>query len=163
MLADHAPEGGGENRVASTIEDILRGLSSLGSGDIRVLVPKGKSLLDHWIGSVYVVEAGRSLHFKIDQEGGTSTDGGYSGGLIQEVNPFLPAGTFLNQTFAGDPVNVANGNLFRDEVDFVFSNRGIPLTFGAALRCPEPLRRRIWRRLDAQLHRTPLSRSGIGR
>ena len=93
-----------------------------------------KSDVGSWSGSVYVAEyqpqtGGRVGSYIIVPDGGTPTNGGYSGNVSKAPNWSLPPATFLNQTFAGDPVNVANGNMFRDEVDFTFANPIIPLDF----------------------------------
>jgi len=99
---------------------------------IRVLIPNKRSIVDDWTGSVYVAQfntasGGKSAKYMID--GGTPTSGGYSGNNTKAPNPSTPVATFKNQTFFGDPVSVANGNMFSDELDFRFGNPVIPLDF----------------------------------
>jgi len=118
----------------SVVEGIVSLLENSGSQErVVVLVPNQKSIVDSWSGSVYVAEFtnndGSHGAYIIAPDGGTPTSGGYSGNVRKPENEILPPSSFLNQTYAGDPVNVANGNMFRDEVDFRFANPIIPLDF----------------------------------
>jgi RHS repeat-associated protein len=127
--------GGLKNHVkeANSIADILENVSGQATGNIRVLVPRSRAELGDWTGTVYVAEYetadGRVGSYIISPDGGTPTEGGYSGNVVAPKNLQLPEASFRNQTYAGDPVNVANGNMFRDEVDFRFANRDVPLDF----------------------------------
>jgi YD repeat-containing protein len=119
----------------SVVEGIVSLLENPGSQErVVVLVPDQKSVVDSWSGSVYVAEfknnEGSHGAYIIAPDGGTSTNGGFSGNSRKPENVILPPSTFVNQTYAGDPVNVANGNMFRDEVDFTFANPIVPLDFG---------------------------------
>ena len=98
--------------------------------------PRTESEIDRgkWSGSVYVAEymttqkeqlVPTSSHPTAARRPAAAT----AAMLAKLENKTLPPATFLNQTFAGDPVNVANGNMFRDEVDFTFANPIIPLDF----------------------------------
>ena len=102
---------------------------------IRVLVPNKRSTVEDWTGSVYLAQydtlGGKSASFIID--GGTPMSGGYSGNTVTAPDPKLPVGSFTNQTYFGDPVSVANGNMFSDELDFTFANPFIPLDFAATM------------------------------
>ena len=97
---------------------------------VRVLATKHRTKVDSWTGSVYLTEVPRkSMTFAIQPDGGTPLNGGYSGDVTKAPPPELPLGTFANASWTGDPVHVANGNMFRDETDIVFPNIGVPLTF----------------------------------
>ncbi len=67
------------------------------------------------------------MKFAIQRDGESVASGGFSGNLPAPP-PKLPP-TFTNFTSAGDPINVANGNMYRDETDIVYPNLGVPLTF----------------------------------
>lgn len=105
-------------------------------GKVTVLVPKYRTDVDNWTGAVYIADIPggvgatvRSTSFSIVADGGSTSNGGYSGGVTKAPPPELKPGTFVNASWAGDPVHVANGNMFRDETDIVFPNIGVPLTF----------------------------------
>jgi hypothetical protein len=62
-------------------------------------------------------------------DGSEPTNGAWSSDNVAPRNLTLPTSTFDFNPYAGDPVNVANGNMFRDETDIVYANVGIPLSF----------------------------------
>ncbi|WP_428304807.1 RHS repeat-associated core domain-containing protein [Lacipirellula sp.] len=115
----------GATTLASDIEALLSAAPA--EGDIRILVPFGQTKLNEWVGGVYFVEKASSMRFMIVAD--SSSNGGYSGGVTLAPPKELQKGSFLNAGWAGDPVNVANGNMFRDETDIVYPNPGVPLTF----------------------------------
>jgi len=135
MLADHAVSPGGANTIATEITAILTISPGSTTAPIRVIATKARSSIGQWTGGVYVAEYFDpqtdfgSITMAIQALGGTTMNGAFAGGFITPENLFLPVGTSKNQTSAGDPVNIANGNMFRDEVDFSFANLGVPLTF----------------------------------
>ncbi len=126
-LVHHRPKSGGSNEFAGSVWANLNDTEV--DGGIRILVPKGKSKVDHWVGSVYLRETAESGTYAIVKEGGEIANGGFSGDVFKTVNTQLPPVDFKFQTFAGDPVNIANGSMFRDEVDIVYPNLGVPLNF----------------------------------
>ena len=98
-------------------------------GDIRVLLPSDPTVLELWGGAVYTSEKQNSLGFQIKKTNSAPTSGGDSVNKFVELNTNLPKSIFPYASFAGDPVNTANGNMFRDDVDIVFPNLGVPLDF----------------------------------
>ena len=98
---------------------------------IRILVPRTKSSVGSWNGSVYVAEyqTQNGLRGSYIIDNGVPSNGGISGNSILPQNQFTPVGRSENLTTFGDPVNVANGNLVRDEIDFHFANPILPLDF----------------------------------
>ena len=113
----------------TNLGNTIHSLLTTGDDEVRILVPLGRTKLDNWVGGVYLVEKPNSMLFAIQADGGPPSSGGYSGGVTTPPPPELKLGNFLNSTWAGDPVSVANGNMFRDEVDFSFPNLGTPLSF----------------------------------
>ncbi|MEM9659539.1 MAG: DUF6531 domain-containing protein, partial [Planctomycetota bacterium] len=103
------------------------------TGTMRVLAPRWRTAVGDWIGAVYAAEmfssAGGFMSFSIIADGGVETSGGFSGGYALAPPAELPAASFTYAQWAGDPVHVANGNMYRDEVDFVYVNKGVPLSF----------------------------------
>ncbi len=100
------------------------------TGVVKAMATKHRTKVDSWTGSVYLTDIpGKSMLFAIQPDGGNATNGGYSGGVTKAPPPELKAGNFLNASWAGDPVNVGNGNMFRDETDIGYPNLGVPLTF----------------------------------
>ncbi len=131
LLTNHVVEG--ENGFA---ESLWNTLTHSDNEKVTVIVTYLQSKIGSWEGSVNVADiieksGDRSTSYAIRALDGTTTEGGYSGGInsIDFLPPTLPPTTFTNQTFAGDPVAVANGNMFRDELDFTFPNLQIPLDF----------------------------------
>jgi RHS repeat-associated protein len=134
--------GGLKNHVkeANRIADLLfqQNGQSGAVGAIRVLVPRSRSQLgdaaDGWTGTVFVADyqtaSGHPRLYIISPDDGTPTSGGYSSNVVTPENLNQPKGSYLNGAYAGDPVNVANGNMFRDELDFRFANAILPLDFG---------------------------------
>jgi YD repeat-containing protein len=110
--------------LGNTIHSLLTG-----DGEVRILVPLGRTELDNWVGGVYLVEKPSSMLFAIQADGGPPASGGYSGNVTAPPPPELQSGTFAYAGYAGDPVHTSNGNMFRDETDIVFPNIGVPLTF----------------------------------
>ena len=51
-----------------------------------------------------------------------------------------------NQTTAGDPVNIANGNVVQDETDFLLPGIGLPLDLRSVttIRSPPPMSVWAW-------------------
>jgi RHS repeat-associated protein len=100
---------------------------------IRILVPSDQSVVGNWAGSVYLAEYetpdGRVGSYIIAPHGGEPSNGGFTGNEAKPWNPLEPLGNPVFGAFTGDPVHVANGNMFRDEVDFTFANPIIPLDF----------------------------------
>jgi YD repeat-containing protein len=81
-----------------------------------------------WVGGVYIADIpGVSSSYIITN--GQPTSGGFSGNNATAPPVQLKPATFPNFTSAGDPVNVGNGNMYRDETDIVYPNLGVPLTF----------------------------------
>ena len=116
------------------VQGIVSLLTNLGSQErVVVLVPNQKSIVDNWSGSVYVAEFKntrrklRRLHYRSRWRHVRPAVA--TAAMFARSRTDSPPGHLLNQTFAGDPVNVANGNMFRDEVDFTFANPIIPLDF----------------------------------
>ncbi|MEQ8846533.1 RHS repeat-associated core domain-containing protein [Botrimarina sp.] len=134
VLRYQVPSGNDPNNaVANQLFDTL--LDPNATGPIRVLVPWRPTSIGDWSGSVWVADtdfAGGPIYsYKIEPFTGPATDGGYSGGsgVLQPRPVQLPPTTFTNQTWAGDPVSVANGNLFHDEVDLALPHPHVPLDF----------------------------------
>ncbi len=119
LLSRHAPE---------VVEEILELLAIDGAWN-EVWVPSHKTAIEDWTGSVFLGKSGSGLRkYAIRRDGDTSLDGGYVVG--PSPRPITtPAGSTYQAFYAGDPVNPANGNMFRDEVDLVVPNMGVPLTF----------------------------------
>ena len=102
-------------------------------GTIRLLVPRVRTQMGSWSGTVYVAESqtagGWQGTYKIAPDVGPASNGAYGLGQLRPENTSLYKGAFRNNTYAGDPVNVSNGSMFRDETDIVFANLGMPLNF----------------------------------
>ncbi|MGD9634334.1 MAG: FG-GAP-like repeat-containing protein, partial [Pirellulales bacterium] len=123
----------------SSIEnEVIQKLNATGATN-RIWIPNDVTSIaasgtaPGWEGTVYIYESFGShsiLEYAI-QRGGDELYylGGYRGGPVLELDPNIRLGTTFQQTYAGDPVNVANGNMFRDELDFKFANPNIPLDF----------------------------------
>lgn len=90
--------------------------------------------------SEVVLEVGgrEQLVIRVDRPGAATEsftfDALAAGGAGTENPPQLivligNTGDGPGQSFSGDPVNIANGNLFRSEVDFVIPTLGFPLSF----------------------------------
>jgi RHS repeat-associated protein len=117
--------------VQSTFVNSLYGLLNkpVADGDIRLLIPSDPTSLNLWNGAVYFLEREDLLSFAIKSIDDQQAAGGFSGNKYAPQNFNLPPITFPMATYAGDPVNTANGNMFRDDVDIVFPNLGVPLDF----------------------------------
>ena len=127
-------------------------------------IPASSTHLASWDGAVFMKEtfSGGQLTgaaMAIAEDFGVPTSGGESG--LWEL-PTAVTVTDLVETIAvgfepityeafhasdGDPVNLANGNMFREEVDFSIPNTGVPLEF--------------FRRYDAQ-NKSNKMRLGVG-
>ena len=119
----------------ATVLDKLNSANALN----RLWIPTGKTTIapsaagPGWDGTVYIHEqfvsdGAFSLSYSIQRTGELPANGAYNYGAVAPPKP-VQLGTFTNQTFAGDPVNIANGNMFRDETDFTFANSHLPLDF----------------------------------
>lgn len=111
---------GGVNHAANEIWAELNAATD--DQVVRVLVPKSRSKVGNWIGSVYLIESPRGTLYAISQNG-QSTQGGASGDQVRAGASSLIAPS------AAIPVNTANGAMIRDDVDIVFPNLGVPLDF----------------------------------
>lgn len=99
---------------------------------VQILVPYHQSSVggvSGWEGSVYVEERPGTWLYAIAQNNGPTSNGGATGNVSFELTTEIPDGSYDHAAFAGDPVTVANGNMFRDETDFVYDNLGYPLSF----------------------------------
>lgn len=120
------------------IANILSNTNTDGSaredaGVIRVIVTRARQKLDNWTGSVFFAEidraSGKSAQMAIVPDGGPTTNGGFAGGIAYNQPEETPFGNFKFAAYAGDPVNTANGNMYRDETDIILPNKGVPLSF----------------------------------
>jgi RHS repeat-associated protein len=144
LLKNHVRPGQDINvSHADAMVDFLENAGGDAVGTIRILVPRSRSVLETWTGSVYVGEyqtaGGLLAVYKIGSDTGPLTNGAFGTDRFRPENTFLSKGTYLNQTWAGDPVNIANGNMFRDEVDFRFPNGNLPLDFGRHYDSQNPM------------------------
>lgn len=131
LLASHRQDDG-----ANPLADRLwNRLMSAASARATVVVPYLESSVGVWQGGVGIAEvaspSGWTGLYAIQEKNGPATAGGALGGLelVRPKPPALQTGAFDWQIHAGDPVNTANGNMFFDETDVEFPNRGVPLTF----------------------------------
>ncbi|MFV9690798.1 MAG: DUF6531 domain-containing protein, partial [Desulfobacteria bacterium] len=100
--------------------------SSVAAGHV-VKIHQDNLTVKNWSGSGYVDRDPTS------NAAGFIISGGLSGGATVEIDPStgeiivdgVRTGTFL----AGEPVNIANGNLFETEEDFTIPSRGMPINF----------------------------------
>ena len=97
-----------------------------------VTVPKKITDLELWDGAVYIAALtipGVSAQYRNIIAGDFgSINGGFS--FAPSVPPpSNPDGNTANAPSAGDPVNPANGNMFREELDIAIPNIGFPLIF----------------------------------
>jgi RHS repeat-associated protein len=94
-----------------------------------VTVPRDPIRLPKWVGAVWISE--RSTPGKLDfgyQIEGAS--GQVQGGVLAApINSNPNTGNSALQSSDGDPVNVANGNMFHDDVDIALPGVGLPLLF----------------------------------
>jgi hypothetical protein len=122
-----------DDSEADRIVDLLENSSQQAIGTIRVLVPRSRSELGNLIGSVFVAEYATEEQligsYIITPDVGPSANGAYGVGTIAPENLLRPKGARPYATYAGDPVDVANGNVFREETDIIVPNLGVPLTF----------------------------------
>lgn len=99
----------------------------------KVTVPRDPTPLNDWQGVGYITERAGGSAFIIS--GGLSfqavseCQGGSGTGEPSAPNPPPPGNPDPNQTKAGDPVNVANGNVTRDESEIRIPGTGLPLDF----------------------------------
>src|SRR5207247_1929557 len=107
-------------------------LVSLVNQGYTVTTPEKSIRLGQYSGPVYfaVLSTPSSfvLHAAITPTEGGPTNGGYDTGF-RPPPPAVDAGHTVGETTAGDPVNIANGNLTREETDFAIPNIGLPLVF----------------------------------
>ena len=113
--------------------------------DFIVTVPRDETPLNDWSGVGYIVEeaSGDAIGYlfsgglNLTEGGPASGTNSIHGGAVTVVledgsTLVIPAGQLGDapgQSFAGDPVNIANGNFIREEVDFSIPSRGEPLSF----------------------------------
>src|SRR5262249_45032569 len=114
----------------------------------RVTVPKNPTPLNSWTGVGYITEvpstgaAGYIISGGLASAAGDASSGAVppevSGGgavtiILQDGTVLIvPAGLLGNYQGAGltgDPVNIANGNFYREETDFSIPALGEPLAF----------------------------------
>ena len=133
------PSGANDAANNPRITDLWDSLNSTVTDSVKVIVPWGLSYVgdsqSQWKGSVYFVDGvspggSEGFSFIIAQvDDGAPANGGESSGAIIPANPKVsPAANFF-RNFIGDPVDVLNGNMFRDELDTVMPNVGVPLDF----------------------------------
>jgi RHS repeat-associated protein len=111
---------------ASTIARIQ---AEIADGAI-ITVPRDPTPLQEWHGVGYISEKPASVGYLID--GGVTMNMAMHGGFASgdaESRPPNPFGSNLNDSHAGDPVNIANGNVIRDETDIDLPGIGLPLVF----------------------------------
>jgi RHS repeat-associated protein len=100
--------------------------SSVAAGHV-VKIHQDNLTVKNWSGAGYVDRDPTT------NAAGFIISGGLSGGATVEIDPStgeiivdgVRTGTFL----AGEPVNIANGNLFEKEEDFTIPSRGMPISF----------------------------------
>ena len=100
--------------------------SSVAAGHV-VKIHQDNLTVKNWSGSGYVDRDPTT------NAAGYIISGGLSGGATVEIDPSMDeiivdgvrTGTFLD----GEPVNIANGNLFETEEDFTIPSRGMPINF----------------------------------
>ncbi|HXI02177.1 MAG TPA: DUF6531 domain-containing protein, partial [Candidatus Saccharimonadales bacterium] len=121
--------------------------SDVASGH-RVTVPRDPTPLNDWIGVGYITEvpstgaagyiiSGGLASAASEASSGTEPPVVASGGAVTVILSdgtvlVIPAGQlgdFLGSGLTGDPVNIANGNFFRDETDFSIPALEEPLAF----------------------------------
>jgi len=121
--------------------------SDVASGH-RVTVPRDPTPLNDWIGVGYITEvpatgsAGYIISGGLASAASGASSGAVppaaaSGGAVTVILPdgtilVIPAGLLGNAQgsgLTGDPVNIANGNFFRDETDFSIAALEEPLAF----------------------------------
>jgi len=101
-----------------------------------VIVPRDPTPLNKWQGVGYIsrqqLATGLAEAYIISgnlaSESGMISQG--ASGTGDPNHPDTQTGNQPNSTNAGDPVNVANGNVVRDETDFLLPGIGLPLEFG---------------------------------
>ncbi len=117
------------DRLADSIIDAIEAKVNAG---YRVTTPQRQVTRAGWKGAVYFAEL-----FSATQAGfgaiiapteGNPLSGGDTTNRTS-ASPPVVAGAIPNATTAGDPVNIANGSLIRDETDVVLPNPGLPLLF----------------------------------
>ncbi|MBI4600879.1 MAG: hypothetical protein HY721_02865 [Planctomycetes bacterium] len=126
---------------SEALKDKIR--AEVGAGK-TVTIPRDPTPLDDWQGVGYFVDdaANWSMAFIIDGRvipgsgGGGSPDEAHGGALPVEIEDgktywFPPGNTGDDpgSSYTGDPVNIANGNLFHEETDFAIPALGEPLAF----------------------------------
>ncbi len=94
-----------------------------------VTVPTSSIQVNDWSGTVYFVEQIKASSYLYGAIIAPGLNGGYASDVNSAPKSAASANTQSIVTVAGDPVNVANGNMFRDEVDFTLPNIGMPIAF----------------------------------
>ncbi|MEO0476148.1 MAG: DUF6531 domain-containing protein, partial [Planctomycetota bacterium] len=130
-LQSYFPSSGHPTATIQKLWDrLMTGLS--GNTTATVLVPEQLSYAgddsSYWEGSVYLAQRPERNQYAIQAVGGAVLDGGFSSNSRRPRNQNINRANTVHNNFAGDPVNVLNGNMFRDETDIVMPNIGVPLT-----------------------------------
>ena len=140
------------NAIASTVSNGLSSVSDYAGVKFTALVPKnevtvggGTDATKKWTGVGYTLKCVTSDPAKAQLNGkvvGYIIHGAVgnnplvsSGGATSKIWNPAPKTTPTQSWFApvnnvGDPVNVANGNVYHEESDFSIPNLGVPLAFG---------------------------------
>ena len=129
MLASHNLQGNSGTNVDDTLWNELNALTLETTVEVTALATKHRTKLPEWVGAVYILDQPELMNFIIAADGGSSSNGGYLAGTPTAPPTQYPTTNSINASWAGDPVNTANGNMFRDETDVVFPNIGVPLDF----------------------------------
>ncbi|MGI9428240.1 MAG: DUF6531 domain-containing protein, partial [Bythopirellula sp.] len=141
VFPGHQIDPNGANTLANNphISGLWNALNSADLDDTTVaLLPQELSYvgteISNWGGTVYVLAedlAGneRADGYIIAAVDGPTMNGGFASGVTFPENPFIAPAATHTINFNGDPVNVLNGNMFRDELDIAMPNVGIPLSF----------------------------------
>ena len=145
MLRDYFPQHklnpSGANDDLNNPEPtrIWKALTEDVDGDAFAIVPWAHSYVgdsqQYWRGSAYYVQ--KQSVSNVNDGGflitgssdGPPLNGGNSSGYIRFRNPKIRVGANILRNFAGDPVDVLNGNMFRDKLDIAMPNVGVPLDF----------------------------------
>ena len=137
-------------KIAEAVNEGLPGVDDYAGVTFKVLVPKtevslgGTTQDEQWKGIGYtltcVVKAnpddprnGKTVGYIINGSvnGGPLTSyGGYTSKYSPPISLAEPAVQVNNQNnYLGDPVNIANGNVYSEQTDVEIPNLGVPLAF----------------------------------
>jgi RHS repeat-associated protein len=114
--------------LSTAVELAIENALNAGSS---VMVPQDPISIHDWVGAVYIRQDVQPTTFSFGYiiEDELTTQGGATTTPIPQTGPPVPQGAVAQQFYAGDPVNPANGNMFRDETDISIPSIGIPLQF----------------------------------